>query len=284
MTASVWRFEDQDDWIRWQTEQHSVFSAEHIEIALLRESLTCKGVQGFCNICAAQRWFRCGGYSENYEISLRESLLCEVCGCNARQRASASVLFETVDSTRSNVYLTEQASAFYLQLKRRCGCLRGSEFTADWRQRLRLSIWLIRQGAPEWLRHEDVTRLSFADQSQDALVSLDVLEHVPDHQRAITEFLRVLRPGGSLVLTVPFYSDHAENLLLARVEHNAISHLRPPEFHGDPLSGGVLCFHHFGWALLNQLRDAGFAKVQALRIRDRQAGLPEAQWVLHAIR
>ena len=284
MTTTVWRFENQDDWRRWQAEQHAVVSGEHIEISLLRESLTSKGVQGFCSICIAQRWFRCEGYSENSEISLRESLLCEVCGCNARQRASAGILFESVDAARSNVYLTEQASAFYLHLKRRCRRLRGSEFTDDWRQRLRLSIWLTRQGTPEWLRHEDVTRLSFANHSQDALVTLDVLEHVPDYQRALTEFLRVLRPGGSLVLTVPFYSDHADNLLLARMENNAISYLRPPEFHGDPLSGGVLCFHHFGWALLTQMRVAGFAKAQALRIRNPQAGLPEPLWVLHAIR
>lgn len=283
MTSSVLRFGDHDEWRRWQVEKHAVFSGEHIEVASLRKSLTAEGMQGFCDICVAQRWFRCEGYPEDSEISLRESLLCEGCGCNARQRASASILFESVDTACSHVYMTEQASAFYLQLKRRCRHLKGSEFTSDWRQRLRLSIWLIRQGASEWLRREDVTRLSFADQSLDALVSLDVLEHVPDYQRAITEFLRVLRPGGSLVLTVPFYSDHTENLLLARLENNAISHLRPPEFHGDPLSGGALCFHHFGWALLTQMRVAGFSKAQALRIRDPQAGLPEAQWVLHAI-
>ena len=284
MTAIVWRFEDQEDWRRWQAEEHAVSNGEHIEIALLRQSLTSKGVQGFCNLCIAQRWFRCEGYSENSAISLRESLLCEACGCNARQRASASILFDSMDAARSSVYLTEQASPFYVQLKRRCKRLRGSEFTADWRQRLRLSIWLSRQGAPEWLRREDVTRLSFSDRSQDGLVSLDVLEHVPDYERALAEFVRVLRPGGSLVLTVPFYSDHAENVLLARVENNAISYLRPAEFHGDPLSGGVLCFHHFGWALLTQMRVAGFAKAQAVRIRNPQAGLPESIWVLHAIR
>jgi SAM-dependent methyltransferase len=284
MTASVLRFEDQEEWRRWQVEQHAVFNGEHIEIALLRESLTAKGMQGFCDICVAQRWFQCEGYPENSEISLRESLLCAVCGCNARQRASASVLFESMDAARSSVYLTEQSSPFYMQLKRRCNRLRGSEFTADWRQRLRLSLWLIRQGAPEWLRREDVTRLSFADRSHDGLVSLDVLEHVPDYQRALKEFVRVLRPGGSLVLTVPFYSDDADNLLLARMENNAISYLRPPEFHGDPLSVGVLCFHHFGWELLAQMRVAGFAKAQALRVRNPQAGIPESQWVLHAIR
>ncbi len=284
MTATVWRFEDQDDWRRWQSEQHAVLDTEHVENAELREHLIAEGMQGFCDVCVAQRWFSCEGYLKSSDISLRESLLCAVCGCNARQRASASILFESVDTPRSDVYLTEQASPFYLQLKRRCARLRGSEFTADVAQRLRLAIWLARKGKPEWPRREDVTRLSFADQSQDALVSLDVLEHVPNHQRAVTEFLRVLRPGGSLVLTVPFYSDHAENLLLARMENSAICHLQPPEFHGDPLSGGVLCYHHFGWELLTQMRTAGFAKAQALRIRDPQAGLPEAQWVLHAIR
>jgi hypothetical protein len=34
----------------------------------------------------------------------------------------------------------------------------------------------------------------------------------------------------------------------------AIEHLEPAEYHGDLVSGGVLCFHHFGWDLLEQAR------------------------------
>ena len=47
------------------------------------------------------------------------------------------------------------------------------------------------------------TALPFAAERFDAIVSLDVYEHIEDHRRAFAESLRVLKPGGTLVLSVP---------------------------------------------------------------------------------
>lgn len=41
------------------------------------------------------------------------------------------------------------------------------------------------------------------DGSYDCVIACDVLEHVPDHMKAIREIYRILRPGGYCVLTVP---------------------------------------------------------------------------------
>lgn len=99
------------------------------------------------------------------------------------------------------------------------------------------------------------------------------------------EFARVLRPGGILLLTVPFYCQQSDNVVLASVDDSgAIEHFQPPEFHGDPLSGGVLCFHHFGWNLLDAMRSSGFSNAEALRVRDPDNAIPEAQWILRAVR
>ena len=96
--------------------------------------------------------------------------------------------------------------------------------------------------------------------SFDAVLSLDVLEHVPDYRAALREFARVLRPGGQCVLSVPFYVDRESTETLARMDADGrVEHLQPPEYHGDPLGGGVLCFHHFGWDLLAAMREAGFS-------------------------
>ncbi|HMC65066.1 MAG TPA: class I SAM-dependent methyltransferase [Gemmataceae bacterium] len=46
----------------------------------------------------------------------------------------------------------------------------------------------------------DLTRLPFADQSFDAVVSGWVLEHLPDPRPGLRELARVLRPGGKLLL------------------------------------------------------------------------------------
>jgi SAM-dependent methyltransferase len=46
--------------------------------------------------------------------------------------------------------------------------------------------------------------LPFRDSSCDTLLAVEVLEHVPDPTRCAAEFARVLRPGGKLLITVPF--------------------------------------------------------------------------------
>ncbi|MBA2614788.1 MAG: class I SAM-dependent methyltransferase [Actinobacteria bacterium] len=47
--------------------------------------------------------------------------------------------------------------------------------------------------------------LPFADGSVDLVTAFDVLEHVPDDEAAARELRRVLRPGGSAVVSVPAY-------------------------------------------------------------------------------
>lgn len=54
---------------------------------------------------------------------------------------------------------------------------------------------LLVQGAAE--------RLPVRDGAFDAVLMLDVLEHVADERRALDEVARVLRPGGRLVLSAP---------------------------------------------------------------------------------
>lgn len=49
----------------------------------------------------------------------------------------------------------------------------------------------------------DATRLLFPDSSFDAVTMFDVLEHIPDDQAAIAEVLRVLKPGGFLLISTP---------------------------------------------------------------------------------
>jgi SAM-dependent methyltransferase len=49
----------------------------------------------------------------------------------------------------------------------------------------------------------DGTRLPFADGTFDRVIASEVLEHIPDDQAALDELARVLRPGGTMAVTVP---------------------------------------------------------------------------------
>ena len=47
--------------------------------------------------------------------------------------------------------------------------------------------------------------LPFSEETVDVLTAFDVLEHLPDDVAAVREFHRVLRPGGSAIVSVPAY-------------------------------------------------------------------------------
>jgi ubiquinone/menaquinone biosynthesis C-methylase UbiE len=71
-------------------------------------------------------------------------------------------------------------------------------------------------GAPNAVA--DATALPFADRSFDAAVALHMLYHVPSPAAAIAEIRRVLRPGGTLVISTNAAGDKAE---LRRVHADA---------------------------------------------------------------
>ena len=50
----------------------------------------------------------------------------------------------------------------------------------------------------------DGKRIPFADESVDDILCTEVLEHVPHYQDLINEMYRVLKPGGCIIVTVPW--------------------------------------------------------------------------------
>ncbi len=51
----------------------------------------------------------------------------------------------------------------------------------------------------------DAGYLPLPDKSVDTILCTEVMEHLPDPERAIKEFERVLRPGGTVITTAPFF-------------------------------------------------------------------------------
>lgn len=210
----------------------------------------------WCFCCVAERRFR---FDESASPIWRESLICEGCGLNARQRAAAQALIALQGCQRRDVILmTEVGLPLSSWMARRMPRLVCSGFSHEklssgkyfWRQNRRV-------------RHEDLTALSFPTSSLRHIVTLDVLEHVADYRRAVAEMARVLTPGGGAIVGIPFVLN-SETTLIRASHHKdgSIIHHEAPEYHDDVGTGDVLCYQNFGWDLLEVFRVAGFRRVR----------------------
>lgn len=245
---------------------------EQMELALItndREFWT----PGYCFVCQENTSFRTsfeyastrqdGKITPNW----REQLTCSRCGLNNRLRASIQI-FQMLCHPSSNdaIYVTEQTTPLYAWVKNRYPKTIGSEYLG-----IEIPFGQINVSN---IRNEDMTRLSFADGQFDHLLSFDVLEHVPDFQKAVRECFRCLKPNGTLLFGVPFNQNSETNIVRARVNaQGKVEHLLTPEYHGDPVNPqGVLCFYHFGWELLDQLRAIGFHSAVSLVYWSKELG------------
>lgn len=242
------------------------------ERRLLPETQTVFVVPGYCSVCKKRVDFLVD-YHYAYEVdgvltpNWRERLVCPGCHLNNRMRATMQIFEQECRPTaNSRIYVTEQTTLLYQWLKGRFEHVWGSEYLGD----------SVPDGCcnAAGIRNEDLTKLSFSDREFDSILSFDVFEHIPHYENALRECLRCLKPGGLLYFSVPFVKTSKRNIVRASVsETGEVKHLLPPEYHGDPLNtAGCLCFHHFGWEILNELRAVGFKEASALLYWSRELG------------
>ena len=66
----------------------------------------------------------------------------------------------------------------------------------------------------------DARRLPFSDGAFDRVIAAEVLEHIEDDAHAMAELARVLRPGGTMAVTVPRCGPEVVNWLLSDAYHD----------------------------------------------------------------
>jgi SAM-dependent methyltransferase len=82
----------------------------------------------------------------------------------------------------------------------------------------------------------DAYALPFEDDSFDAVIAAEVLEHLPEDERAMAELHRVLRPGGQIAVTVPRWGPEKVCWALSDAYHEVEGgHVRI--YRGDELTG-----------------------------------------------
>lgn len=95
----------------------------------------------------------------------------------------------------------------------------------------------------------DAMRLPFRSNAFDALIALDLLEHLPDDRAALCEFFRVLKPGGYVFALVPAYqhlwSEHDVALMHHRryVRRELSERFNEAGFHLEKLSHTMTFFY-----------------------------------------
>ena len=95
----------------------------------------------------------------------------------------------------------------------------------------------------------DLHNLPLAECSFDFVLCTEVLEHLANPERALRELRRVLRPGGRILITVPFVIElHEEPYDFFRYTPYALRHLlTEARFEGidvDPLTGWASTLSH----------------------------------------
>ena len=76
-------------------------------------------------------------------------------------------------------------------------------------------------GGPWEVLAANAAHLPFASETFDLVICSEVLEHIPDHARAVDELVRVLKPGGDLVVSVPRFLPEKICWLLADDYYNS---------------------------------------------------------------
>lgn len=99
----------------------------------------------------------------------------------------------------------------------------------------------------------DCTRLPLSDDSVDAVVSFETIEHLADQREMLAEFRRVLRPDGFMVLSSPnrkTYSDdtgYDNEYHVKELYRDELLELLAEQFGAVRLLGQKLMFHSAIW-------------------------------------
>lgn len=195
----------------------------------------------FCPVCATSFNGWVGGQADGQ---------CPYCGSLTRQKIIA-------------LYLQE----FFQAVP---GPLRTLLFAPDWgierwlRGQAHVDLVTTDLSAPHVDLLLDITRIDQPEQSFDLILCSHVMEHVPNDHAALSELYRILRPGGQLLVQVPFGFDRETTYEDWSITDSAAR---------EDAFGQFDHVRVYGHDLPNRIAEAGFRVEMRLPARDLGPGL-----------
>lgn len=188
---------------------------------------------------------------------------CIRCKSTAIHRAIGFAFSQIATNPDTKIYELSAHGAFYKYLLPRFPYLTTSDFIPG------VTSGLMYKGRTI----QDVEHLTYFSETFDIVTSTEVFEHVADDVQGYREVLRVLKPEGIFLFTVPLDVSRIETIERAyRDENNQIVHLMDPKLHGDYMTKGILAFRNYGTDLLQKLKMVGFTTAELISIKT-QRGL-----------
>ena len=246
-------------------------------------------VKGVCNV---------SGRSTEFVVSsdnLRESLVSTasssinrhrqlICTLSAalfgHPRASLAAIAGHINQNRCKVYIAEANSVLsdFLKQNLRGDLLVCSEYFGPAYQSGQIV---------KGIRHEDLQRTSFPDETFDIIITSEVLEHVPDAPAAEKELIRILKPGGIYCFTVPFLPLGEHDEILADIDQpGQVRYFTEPQYHGDPLrpNEGILVYRLFSFNDLRQRFESMGHEFKCYRFWSEGLGILGSDCWAHAVK
>ena len=175
---------------------------------------------GYCCICNSKTVF--------IEKSpwLRENYKCLKCGSSPRQRALVNALNFFVPHWRCmTVHESSPSTASSAYIKKECKHYSASHYYPD-------KPLGSMNGK---FRCENLSRMTFEDESFDLFITQDVFEHVMDPFKAFSEIGKKKKKGGAHVFTLGWNPNTQISEPRSILVNEEILHLKEPQFHGNPI-------------------------------------------------
>lgn len=124
------------------------------------------------------------------------------------------------------------------------------------------------------VRCENLESLTFSDCTFDIFITQDVFEHIFHPDRAAKEIMRVLKPGGIHIFTVPKHKGLPASYPRARLLDGQIEYIKEEVYHGSPVGDGrALVTWDYGDDFENLMNGWCDSSTTTYLTRDRNLGL-----------